>query len=211
MQFSTNNLCSTSTDVLLTVSFTSFFICFTFISTFLSSGKGMLWLAKISTRKVRSETDDGEIKLCGAFTFHRFVLFDIEDTKTAGWIDSQLLPRLTETPPYMKITISGRDDQCGFSYVTQLLRKIEASRKVIIVLTGCYWQSNQGKYVLSAIEDVRYQTGQDRSVIVTFENDFHIGGLLKRHRSKNPLSVSQFPEDERYSSIFWESLRNLLL
>ena len=212
LQFSTTNLCSITFNLFLFVFFTSVFICFTLASLFFTSSKGMLWLVKISTRKVRLHSvDENDSTLSGNFAFHGFVLFDTEDINAAEWVDDQLVPQLTGGSSGMKITILGRDDQCGFSYATQLLRKIEASRKVIIVLTGGFWQSCMGKYVISSLEDLHCQTGCDRSVLITFENDGHVGGLLRRQRKKFLFSVFQFPNDERYSSIFWESLRSSLL
>ena len=210
--FSTTNLCSTSFNLFLFVSFTSVFICFSLTSLFFSSSKGMLWLAKISTRKVRlHNVDEDDATLSGNFAFHGFVLFDTEDIHAAEWVDHQLVPQLTHGSSGMKIILLGRDDQCGFSYATQILRKIEASRKVIIVLTGGFWQSCIRNFVLSAIEDLYCQTGYDRSVFITFDSDGHVGGLLRRQRKKSLFYVFQFPDDQRYSSIFWESLRSSLL
>ena len=211
LEFSTTNLCSTSFNLFLFVSFTSVFICFILTSLFFSSSKGMLWLAKISTRKVRRGVDEDEAMFSDNFAFHGFVLFDTEDNRAAEWVDDQLVSQLNNASSGMKITLLGRDDQCGFSYATQILRKIEASRKVIIVLTDDFWQSCIRNFVLSAIEDLYCQTGYDRSILITFESDGHVGGLLRRQRRKSPLSILQFPDDQRYLSIFWESLRNLLL
>jgi len=95
--------------------------------------------------------------------------------------------------------------------VNQLIFNIKASRKVIIVLTSNYWQSHQGCYVLSAIENLYYQTGHDRAILVTFEeNSLRLKGFLKARSKNNPWSVLQFPEDHKYYTIFWESLRNSL-
>ena len=87
----------------------------------------------------------------------------------------------------------GRDDHCGFAPVQQLLFKIRASRKVIVVLSKNYGQSNQGKYVLSVLDTLHYQTRNDRVVIVTFENDLKVRTLLlRRQRKEEPWSQLQF-------------------
>ena len=212
IQFATKNLCSISFNIILTTSFTTFFLLFTSANVIFSSSKGMLWLAKFATQRVRSTRVDDERQTgTTRFAFHGFVMFDTEDQTTGNWVDEQLIPQLTHQPPYLNVAVIGRDDQCGIiPAVAQHLRSIEASRKVIMVMAGNYWQSCQGKYMISAIENLYYQTGYDRVVIVTFESDPHNGGLLQIRRKIAPMSVLQYPDDLRFCSIFWESLRHSL-
>ena len=211
LQFATKNLCSSSFSVILTAVFTSCFTLFLSTSLFFSSSKGMLWLAKFSTRRVRSKSNpDENCNFSKTFAFHGFVLFDSENKSAGDWVDDQLLPHLTQKPPYLKILVGGRDDQCGFTSVSQLVFRIKASRKVILVVTGNYWQTHYGNYMLSIIETLHQQTGHSRTVIVTFENKSNVKGLLKARNKSLPWSVLQFPSDEKYLPIFWESLRNSL-
>ena len=212
VQFATTSVCTSSFSSLLTAVFTSFFFLFTAITTFFCSSKGTLWLAKFATQRARSaNVADEEQNFSAIFAFHGFVMFDTEDAAIGNWVDDRLVPKLSAILPNTKLEVSGRDDQCGFTPVTQQLLKIEASRKVIVVLTGNYWQSSPGKYMLSALEDLYYRTGHNRAVIVTFENEFYSGGLLRRRRNNSPWSVLKYPADERRSALFWEALRTSLM
>ena len=147
------------------------------------------------------------VELCVSWFRHlRYQRPEIGD-----WIDKQLVPNLNPESSNLRVEIVGRDDHCGFAPVQQLLFKIRASRKVIVVLSENYGQSNQGKYVLSVLDTLHYHTGNDRVVIVTFENDLKVRTLLlRRQRKEEPWSQLQFPDDERDWSMFWESLRSLL-
>ena len=210
LQYSTNNFCSSITNIIYTASFTAFCLLFTLVGLFVNSRKGMLWMAKFATRRVRSSNGNVDAITSSSFVFHGFVIYDTNDEEIGDWIDEQLVPNLNPESSDLRVEIVERDDQCGFAPVQQLLFKIRASRKVIVVLSKNYGQSNQGKYVLSVLEALRYQTGNDRAVIVTFENDLKVRTLLRRQRKEEPWSRFQFPDDERDWSMFWESLRSLL-
>ena len=210
LQYSTNNFCSSITNIIYTASFTTFYLLFTLVGLFVNSRKGMLWMAKFATRRVRSSSGNVDAITSSNFVFHGFVIYDTSDQEIGDWIDKQLVPNLNPKSSNLRVEIVERDDQCGFAPVQQLLFKIRASRKVIVVLSKNYGQSNQGKYVLSVLETLRYQTGNNRAVIVTFENDLKARTLLRRQRKEKPWSRFQFPDDERDWSMFWESLRSSL-
>ena len=212
LQHATRNYCFNSFYTLLAACYICFYVIFIALSFFFSSNRGMLWMAKFATRRIRStQRRTNETNCSITFAFHGFVVFDTEDNDVGNWVDDQLVPQLTQYPPYLNIGVIGKDNNCGFSSPTQLLLKMEASKKIILVLTKSYGQSRQGKYVLSNVEYLSYQSGIDRTVIVTFENDIQVGGLLRRRQKQADMSLLQFPADERLSAIFWESLRHILL
>ena len=163
-------------------------------------------MTKFATRRVRSSSENDDAITSSSFVFHGFVIYDTNDQEIGDWIDEQLVPNLNPESSDLRVEIVGRDDQCGFAPVQQLLFKIQTSQKVMVVLSKNCGQSNQGKYVLSVLEALHYQTGNDRVVIVTFENDLKVRTLLRRQRKEETWSRLQFPNDERDWSMFWESL-----
>ena len=163
----------------------------------------MLWMAKFSTRRIRSSKEDNKRIDSKTFVYHGFVIFDTMDCDVGNWVDYKLLPQLTQHPPYFKIGVIGKDDHCGFATTSQLLLKMEASKKVIIVLSKDFGQSSQGKYVLTNMEYLSYQSGIDGAVVVTFENDRQAGGLLKRRQKQASISLLQYSNDQKFQSIFW--------
>ena len=211
LQYATKNFCFNTLFALLAACYTLFCFGFIAIALFLSSSKGMLWMARFSTRRIRSLKEDNERIATTTFVYHGFVIFDTMDCDVGNWVDYKLLPQLTQHPPYFKIGVIGKDDHCGFATTSQLLLKMEASKKVIIVLSKDYAQSSQGKYALTTMEYLSYQLGIDRAVIVTFENDRQEGGLLKRRQKQTSMSLLQYPNDQRFQSIFWESIRHAMM
>ena len=211
LQYSTTDFCYNSFSTYLAITYTCLCFAFTAFALFLSSSKGMLWMAKFSTRRIRSIKEDNKRIPSKTFVYHGFVIFDTVDCDVGNWVDYKLLPQLTQHPPYFKIGVIGKDDHCGFATTSQLLLKMEASKKVIIVLSKDYGQSSQGKYVITNMEYLSYQSGIDRAVIVTFENDRQDGGLLKRRQKPASMSLLQYPNNQKLQSIFWESVRHALI
>ena len=211
LEYASTDFCYDTIFSLLAACYTLFCFAFTASALFLSSSKGMLWMAKFSTRRIRSLKENNKRIATKTFVYHGFVIFDTMDCDVGNWVDYKLLPQLTQHPPYFKVGVLGKDDHCGFATTSQLLLKMEASKKVIIVLSKDYGQSSQGKYVLTNMEYLSYQSGIDRTVIVTFENDRQEGGLLKRHQKQANMSLLQYPNDQRFQSIFWESLRHAMM
>ena len=178
----------------------------------------MVWLAKISMQSARffttlSSTSSAsqEFRLEETFIFDVFVLFDTDDASVGEWVDNHLVPQLNESTLGIKVAMMGRDDQCGEAPIIQHLRKIRVSRKVIIVLTENYWHSSKCKYMLSVIENLHYQTGHDRAVVITFGDETNLENLLKSQRRFTPWYVLQFLHGGRESSMFWDSLHYTLL
>ena len=211
LQYATRNFCSNSLYTILAACYTIFFFVFICSAILFTSNKGMLCMAKVATRQIRLNQRNCKRPSLNTFAFDGYVVYDINDSDTGDWVDDQLVPQMTQNPPYLKIGVLGQDDDCGFAPTTQLLHKMEASRKIILVLTKDYGLSRQGKYVLSNIEYLSFRSGYDRTVIVTFENDIQVGGLIRRRQKQANMSLLQFPNDKRISAIFWENLRQALL
>ena len=211
VSYATQSECISWFSVALLTIHLGCFLIFTASGVFGASSRTRLWLLKLTAKSVIERSrDPDEVDRATLFAFHAFILFDINEQLVGDWVDNDLLPKLTETLPSFKIVVTGRDDQCGASPVKELLLKIEASRKVVVVLSGGYGKSPNGRYALSVLENLEYQTATDRLVVVTFGPISHDGGLLRKRRNNKPWAVLKFPEDARESEIFWECLCNAL-
>ena len=211
LQYATRNFCSNSLGTIFTVCYTSTFFLFICSAMLFTSNKVMLCMAKVATRRIRLNQRNNTRPSSNTFVFDGYIIFDVDDSDIGDWVDDQLVPQMTHNDPKLIISVIGKDDGCGFSPTTQLLYKMEASRKIVILLTKDYGLSRHGKYVLSNVEYLSFQTGFDRAIIVTFENDVQVGGLLKRRQKQANMSLLQFPNDKRCCEIFWENLCFALL
>ena len=211
LQYSTHMTCSSFFNTILLWSFTSAVFLFMILGIVLNSSRCMVWLMKFATRSIRQSSDTDKRQTHSTLlAYHGFVLFDKRDINVSDWIDDCLLPTLTAKPPYFQIVVTGRDDQCGFPPVHQLVSKIEASRKVIVILTRSYAKSKEGQYAFCALETIKYHSGLDRAIIMTFENDPQVDDLLGKRAKINKWPVIKIPDSQNDLPIVWKILRNEL-
>ena len=211
LQYSTHITCFSFFSITLCLTFTAAVILFMIVGIMLTNSKCMLLLMKLATRSIRQSSGTGERQnQIPSFAYHGFVLFDKNDNNVGEWIDNYLLPNLTEKPPFLKIVVTGKDDQCGFPPVHQLVSKIEASRKVIVVLTRSFVKSNEGQYTFSVLETLKYYSGLDRAFIMTFENGPQIDDFLETRTKMNKWPVIKIPKSQNDWPIVWERLKNEL-
>ena len=185
------------------------------ISLLLSNKRWKRWLANYATKSVRpaeayQQTVTQAKKLPRIFSHHAFVIYDQSSNVVADWVDNFLLRNLCDQPPYFNLGVLGKEDQCGSSPLKQLLQRIEASRKVIVILSGNYANSNEGRYVIAALEHLVYETGQSKSIFVMFEQEVKLGRLLRRLQRANSACVLQVPDETDDIQIFWDLLRSNL-
>ena len=211
LQYSTKVACNNFFSIVLCLSFMLATIILTIMGIASASSRCMLWLMKYASRSIRPPSDPSEKQNhVTSLAYHAFILFDKNDNSVGDWVDDHLLPNLTTKAPYVRIVVTGKDDQCGFSPVHQLVSKIESSRKVIVILTRCYVQSNEGQYAFSVLETLNYHSGFDRALIMTFENGPQVDDLLGRRDKINKWTVIKIPENQSDWPIVWEMLRNEL-
>ena len=210
LNFCANKSCEESIFLYLCLGFTSFILIFIILVDLFTSRRWQKWCAIqlltdiISFRSGSINETPTHSKL---YSYHACICFDLCDNKSCDWVDYHLVPNLE---PHCRLTVTGRDDQCGISPVQQLLQKIEASRKVLFLMTKNFVNSNEGKYTLSVLEYLEYKYGIDRMVILQFEDDKQTGGLLQKRIKCKPWSVLNVPNDEGCWPLLWTSLKTLL-
>ncbi|XP_076803078.1 toll-like receptor 7 [Clavelina lepadiformis] len=211
LSYSANITCQSDFYFNICVSFSSFIIAFIVAGLVFTSKRWKLWLASYATKAImfseKSYDDDDNDDDDDSFAFHACVVYDKENRKVGDWVDQHMIPNLTNCPPFFKMTVNGRDDQCGSLRVNQLLMQIQSNRKTIAILTGDYCKSNVGRYVLSVLEYLKYSKGRDKAVLITFERDVLVGDMIRRRLHDHDWSLSQVPEDEDTWPMFWDGMR----
>jgi len=131
----------------------------------------------------------------------------------AEWIDHVMISNLENNLPPFSLAVMGKENWCGTSRVQQLLLRMEASRKTVVLLTDKFAITPQCRYILSVLEEWIFTDGENKSVIILFnQNIFKKQLHFRRHRSV--LSVLKYPglNQSDYADIaFWEMLRLALL
>ena len=107
--------------------------------------------------------------------------------------------------------VHGKEDWCGATQVEQLLLKMEASRKTIVLLSGKYSASTQCRYVLAVLEEWIYTQGKDKSILITFASHPPDAKAFQTRHQRNPGSVlncGSSLDKECLDPMFWELLKN---
>ena len=210
LSFCANKSCEESIFLYLCLGFTSVILLFIVLVDLFTSKQWKKWCANQLLKDIisfRSGSINETPTHSRLYSYHACICFDLYDNKLCDWVDCHLVPNLE---PHCRLTVTGRDDHCGISPVQQLLQKIEASRIVLFLMTTNFVNSNEGKYILSALEYLEYKYGIDRMMILKFEDDKQTGGLLQKRIKCRPWSVLNVPDDEECWPLLWITLKTLL-
>ncbi|XP_076823641.1 toll-like receptor 8 [Clavelina lepadiformis] len=191
LSFSMNRNCQSFRYFILTTAFTGSLLIFLVAGIVFSSERWKVWLARYANKAVSVSYESRLPKgPKSVFAFHACVIFDRKS---------------------QNVVVNGRDDHCGFSPVKQLLAQIDSSRVVILVLTGNYGNTCKGKYIISVLEYLKFQSGKDKVVIVTFEGDAQSGGFVRNRLHRRSRSPLQLPASTSLWPMFWDNLRHQIL
>ena len=212
LSYCSNKSCQAYQSIWLCLLFTGFTFLFLFIGIVMTSSNVKAWLARQALKEVVSFSNktSGILKSKkrkSVFLFHACIFYDLYDSEVANWVESKLVSNLEK---FCKITVRGRDDQCGMSPVKQMLLKIERSRKVIIILSKNYVRSSEGNYVLSILEYLQFQENLDQTVIVTFRIDALSNDLINNRKKNKPWTVLAVPNETDKLPVFWSTLKTVL-
>jgi len=141
------------------------------------------------------------------FAFDAFVCFDLHDLIVGSWIDNYFIPNLDSS---YHVTINGKNNPCGISPLTQLLFKLEASKKTIVVLSGSYGIYKETKYITSILEYLEYKTGSDRLIFIIFDYYKQSDRLVDKRRSIKPWSVLNVPKEPCRLPLFLNCINTLI-
>ena len=210
-QYSITRYCQELFLTLLSVSVSSFVLLFVTLTLLVHSNFTKSFLIKLLSFKVIGVKQSNRIDDSRKYAFDGFVYYDKKDEVIADWVDSVLLPKLEHGDPRFKMCVHGKEDWCGATQVEQLLLKMEASRKTIVLLSGKFSASTQYRYVLAVLEEWIYTQGKDKSILITFASyPLDARAFCTRHQ-RNPGSVLNYDarlNKESSDPMFWELLKN---
>ena len=213
--YSLSKTCEERFLIPLTVSFTLSVFVFTLLSIVICNCKPLQ--KRLITSWLRTNigfidkenvcTDPSPV----TYTYDAFVIYDTTNSSVGDWVDYRMVPKLRNGYPSLKIGVIEKEDWCGLiPAVQQLLLRIEASYKTIVLLTDSYAQSLQCKYILAMLEQRVYSNGKDRCILITFQKQPPTGKLFQIRRRRNEMSVLNLPDLSNDDSIFLELLRNAI-
>ena len=206
------NTCEVDFLIILIVCFTMFTLSFQILSITFNSKSFKNWFIKLWSRNTllqnfQNNDDNLQPKI---YAYDGFVFFDKNDSTIGDWVDNMLVPNLKNGYPSFRIGVAGKEEWCGDTQVKQLLLKMEASRKTIVLLAESYAQSSQCKYVLSVLEEYVHSNSENRSIVITFSQRALAGRAFQMRRRRCQWSVLNHPDPSLDDVLFWELLRNAI-
>ena len=212
-QYSYTNYCQKLFLTLLTISGVTLIFLFVTLTLLAKSNVIKFFLLKTFSRSLIVANPPHPVRDSRKYVFDGFVYYDKEDEIIANWVDFVLLPELEHGDPSFKMGVVGKEDWCGATQVEQLLLRMEASRKTIVLLSGKFCESTQCRYVLAVLEEWIYTQGKDKSLLITFSQNPPDSSMFRTRHQRNPGSVINYASnlnDKNSDRLFWELLRNIL-
>ena len=144
------------------------------------------------------------------YDYDAFVAFDQQDR---NWIDYHLIPRLDSQDGggNYKLLVHHRDFHPGINIKENILRGIQSSRKIILILTRHFVESNWCRFELEMSRMRCFDEGKDLIVAILLEEDIPSLQLSRTLRALlNRNTYLLWPENPREMETFWISLNNAL-
>ena len=156
-----------------------------------------------------SEKENEKETLPPPYVYDGFVFCDKHDTTVGDWVDTVLVPRLENDDHQFHIGVVGRDDWCGSTEVQQVLLKMKASRKTIVIISNNFLSSSQCQYVLSVLEQWTYEFKRKSCIILSYGDETCPLELVQRGRRRNPYTMLRYSTASE-NCLFWSLLTNAM-
>ena len=144
------------------------------------------------------------------YDYDAFVVFDQEDS---DWINDHLIPRLdcSDGEGNHRLLLHHRDFKPGTSIHENIVKGIQSSRKIILVLTQHFVESSWCERELEYATIRCFDEGKDLIVAILLEEDFP---SLKMSRTLRALlnrnTYLKWPQNPREIENFWINLNKAL-
>ncbi|XP_068778624.1 toll-like receptor 2 [Struthio camelus] len=142
--------------------------------------------------------------------YHAFISYSCAD---ASWVRRELLQRLESTTPPYRLCIHERDFTPGRWIIDNIIESIEASAKVIFVLSRSFVDSEWCNYELYFAHQRAVGLGSEDVILVVKEPIDARGLPRKFSRLRKMLGSKtylEWPPEPSRQPFFWLQLRNLL-
>ena len=144
------------------------------------------------------------------FAYDGFVFYDKDNNVVGNWIENLLVPRLENGNPSFKICVVGKEDWCGTTQVQQLLMRMRASRKTIVVFSGEFLSTPQCQYIVSILEEWMYLKKEVKCVAIVFGNSELSPKTIFRKTCHHNSDLMLHYSPTESNSLFWELLTNAM-
>ena len=193
--------CVSHTDIFVTLSTAAAIFLSAIVFALVYRGR---WYIRYYIFLIRSRRRRYLDRADGSYVYDAFVAHNSND---ASWVVRHLLPRL-ETEGRYRLCLHQRDWPIGREISENIVESIEASRKVIVVLSNNFAQSQWCRMELEMANHRRLSNWRNSLVLVLLET---ISPENQTATLRNLLTTHTYLEwKERAQEKFWRALRKAL-
>ncbi|XP_035223555.1 LOW QUALITY PROTEIN: toll-like receptor 13 [Stegodyphus dumicola] len=141
---------------------------------------------------------------------YKYDAFLSYNSANTPWVITYLIPALEDQEPKFKLCVHERDFQVGSLITENILEAIDASRKVILILSDSFIKSEWCMFELHMAQHKLFYDTRDGLILVKLED------VSKKLYSKNLLYLEKtrlclkWKEDTLSQKVFWERLQKAL-
>ena len=210
--FVATNKCQEDFLSVLVAAFTSCFVLNILSSLLFTSVRFKKHLTYLLLKDVRLQLKTSNERKSSIFAYDGFIFYDRNNQTVGDWVDHQLVPYLQNGDMPFKMCVVGQEDWCGTTQVQQLLVRMKASRKTIVILSHKFVSTSQCQYVLSVLENWIYLKKRKKKIIITFgeHQPTLISKFLRKRNRQFNYSMMHYSTSSS-NSLFWTMLNNAML
>ena len=144
------------------------------------------------------------------FAYDGFVFYDKQNQIVGDWVDQMFVPHLENGNPSFQICVLGREDWCGMTQVQQVLLRMRASKKTIVILSENFISTPLCQYVMNVLEEWKYLNREEKCIQIVYGDSDTPPKMIFRRTSRCVYSELHFyPTKE--DSHFWDLLTNAMM
>lgn len=146
----------------------------------------------------------------GALQYDAFVSYSEMDS---GWVEAHLVPELEQTEPPLQLCLHKRDFIPGGWILDNIMDAIEKSHRTLFILSQHFVRSEWCKYELNYTQFRLLEQNDDAVVLILLEpidKETIPKKFCKLRRVMNSRTYLEWPDDDRLTPKFWQSLRTVI-
>ena len=207
--YSVNTNCEEKLLLTLALCFSFSFLSIVFFTLTFTNDGFQKHLTNLLLRHILPIVNERPKRSPSLYAYDAFICYDKDNGMVGDWVDSVLVSRLENESPQYAINVVGKEDWCGQTQVQQLLMRIQASRKTIVVFSE-NTLSPQCRYVLSVLEEWSYICDEDKAIVVIYgEYQPSVATDLILRRKYQNYSILHYSTTKE-NVLFWELLRSAM-
>ena len=146
----------------------------------------------------------------GPIQYHAYVAYNDDSRHDRAWVLDILQPNIEEGSEPFKLCIKGRDFIGGQPLFETIPKRVEQSRKTILVLTPQFLESNWCKIEMEQAQILLFEQERDVLILILLESipERKITILLRKLLCTK--KYLKWPKDRVGQDLFWQNLREEL-